>query len=64
MRGQKRLKWLLLGWLVLFIAGGTNISCMAKYYYDPQGHRIWRDGHDDDWHRAHGDHWDEYHPDH
>ena len=54
----------LAGWLFLGLLGFLNISCLAPYYYDPYGHRIWRDGHDDDWHRAHGDHWEEYHPDH
>ncbi len=59
MRDTKRWLWFVLGWMVLLAGGFLNMSCLAPYYYDPHGVRVWRDGHDDDWHRSHGDHWDE-----
>ncbi len=50
--------------LLIFLAGGLlHMSCLAAYYYDRDGHRVWRDGHDDDWHRQRGDHWDDDHHD-
>lgn len=62
MSKKKVMAGILTGWLALFIGGFLNLSCMSAYYYD-HGHRVWRDGHDDDWHRSHGDHWDEEHHD-
>jgi hypothetical protein len=53
---------ILTGWFILVIGGFLNLSCVTPYYYD-HGHRVWRDGHDDNWHRAHGDRWEEYHGD-
>ncbi len=62
MHPKRKLAAALTGLLILFAGGLLHLACVAPYYYDHDGHRIWRDGHDDDWHRAHGDHWDEYHP--
>lgn len=63
MSKKNKLVLVLAGWVLLALGGLLNISCLAPYYYDRDGHRFWRDGHDDDWHKAHGDHWDEYHAD-
>lgn len=64
MRNPRRWVGLLLVGMLLVTGGLLNISCLAPYYYDTHGVRVWRDGHDDNWHRAHGDHWDEDHDHH
>jgi hypothetical protein len=62
MLNSKKRVAVLLAWLAFGAGAFSQISCVPLYYYD-HGHRVWRDGHDDDWHRQHGDHWDEDHHD-